>query len=132
MDDVVAESSFDCRDRDGNEFVATVRLGRPIQRVSKGDRSYIACPVSFEPLFPETEHGGEDSFQAICLAIELIRKAVRAFVAHGGAAFFRGTRTPIDAEDSSFCPISEPIYDRFMESSPSPEQSRGWPNSRDR
>lgn len=129
MNDIFAASSFDCCDRDGNVFVAVVQLGQPFEREDRQGRSHGVCPVSLEPLFPETAHEGEDTFSALCLAIELIRKALRAFTAHGGTIYFRGTRSPIDINDPSFCTIAEPIYARFLSpSSADVEENRGWPN----
>lgn len=129
MKNIIATTTFDCRDRHGVDFVATVQIGRPVERTTKSGRSCVECPIAFEPLFPETQHGGEDSFQSLCLAIELVRKALRAFVAHGGTVYFRGTRSPIDVSDPSFTPIAEPIHAVYLTDPPSgPDTTRGWPN----
>ncbi len=45
---------------------------------------------------------GTDSFQAICLAIEFVRKALRAFIVHGGRVYYQQTKTPIDLDDYAF------------------------------
>ncbi len=129
MEDVIASTTFDCRDKHGADFVATLDIGRPLERKTANGRRYVECPIAFEPLFPETRHGGEDSFQSLCLAIDLVRKALRAFVAHGGTVYFRGTRTPIDVDDPSFSPISEPIRAVYLTAPvDGPDESRGWPN----
>ena len=112
---LIAESKFDCRDRDGSDFVALLQIGRPVE-LMHNDRPYAECRVSLEPLFPERGHGGADTFQSLCLAIELIRKALRAFVAHGGSVYYHQTRTPIDIDHPSFVPIAEPIDKRFLAS----------------
>ncbi len=129
MEDVIASTTFDCRDKHGSEFVATLDIGRPQERTSPNGRRHVECPIAFEPLFPETRHAGEDSFQSLCLAIDLVRKALRAFVAHGGTVYFRGTRTPIDVDDPSFSPISEPIRAVYLADPVNgPDESREWPN----
>lgn len=132
MQDIIATTTFDCRDKHGVDFVATLEIGRPLERTSSNGTIYVECPIALEPLFPETKHGGEDSFQSLCLAIELVRKALRAFVAHGGTVYFRGTRSPIDVNEPSFTPIAEPIYAKFLSPSNDSEQNRGWPNGRPR
>ena len=132
MQDIIATTTFECRDKHGVDFVATLEIGRPSERTSSDGTVYVECPIAMEPLFPETKHGGEDSFQSLCLAIELVRKALRAFVAHGGTVYFRGTRSPIDVNEPSFTPIAEPIYAKFLTSCNDSEQNRGWPNGRPR
>jgi hypothetical protein len=39
---------------------------------------------------------------AMCFGIELVRNALKIFVAHGGSVYFRQTRSPIDLESPSF------------------------------
>ena len=114
MQDIIATTTFDCRDRNGGDFVATLQIGLPVAQVAANGNRYFECPIALEPLFPEARHGGEDSFQSLCLAIELARKALRAFIAHGGTVCFHGTRSPIDVDDASFAPIAEPIRDLYL------------------
>ena len=129
MQDIIATTTFDCRDRHGVDFFATLKIGRPLERTNTSGTSYFECPIAFEPLFPESRHGGEDSFQSLCIAIDLVRKALRAFVAHGGTVYFHGTRSPIDVNDPSFTPIAEPIRAVYLTDPPDgPDATRGWPN----
>ena len=133
MDKVFAKSSFDCCDRDGNEFVAIVQIGVPFEQEDGHGRVHGACPFSLEPLFPEVSIAGGDTFHALCLGIELIRKALRAFTAHDGMVYFRGTRSPVDLNSPSFLPIDEPIFARFLGSPDDPTAARSsWPNGRPR
>jgi hypothetical protein len=129
MHDIIATTTFDCRDRNGDDFVATLQIGLPVAQVAANGNQYFECLIALEPLFPETRHGGEDSFQSLCLAIELVRKALRAFIAHGGAVYFHGTRSPIDIDDASFTPIAEPIRGLYLSELPGgKDDNRGWPN----
>jgi hypothetical protein len=129
MQEIIATTTFDCRDRNGDDFVATLEIGRPLERIATNGNRYFECPIALEPLFPETQHGGEDSFQSLCLAIELVRKALRAFIAHGGTVYFHGTRSPIDVDEASFSPIAEPIRNVYLTDAPGgTDANRGWPN----
>ncbi len=129
MQDIIATTTFDCRDRNGDDFVATLQIGLPVERIAANGNRCFECPIALEPLFPETRHGGEDSFQSLCLAIELVRKALRAYIAHGGTVYFHGTRSPIDVDDASFTPIAEPIRDVYLTDPPGGKDvNRGWPN----
>ena len=56
-----------------------------------------------EPLLAERGIGGENQFQALCLAIDFIRKVLKIFVAQGGRVVFPGTEAPIDLDNPSFC-----------------------------
>jgi len=123
MNPILAETQFDCRDRDGNVFTATLRISELQATVVRNGLTEHKLQISLEPLFPERGYRGTDSFNAICCAIELVRKALRAFVAHGGTVYFFGSKTPIDIEDYAFTPISEPIVERFL-SGPARDYSR--------
>lgn len=123
MNDLVAQTQFDCRDRDGNDFTASLRIGDLQPTVVRDGVTEYKLKISLEPLFPERGYRGSDSFNAICCAIELVRKSLRAFVAHGGTVYFTNSRTPIDIEDYAFTPINEPIAERFL-SGPAPDYSR--------
>ena len=118
METVIAESKFDCRDRNGSEFVATLLIGDPDHNAMPHGHPEGKFSISFEPLFAERTSRGADSFQALCLSIDLVRKALRAFIAHGGTVYYHQTRTPIDLESTSLTPISEPIDRKFLADSP--------------
>jgi hypothetical protein len=105
MSNWIAERAFDCVDPKGKRFRAVARIGMPTTVPRDGDLSpHGSCPVVLEPLFSERAHGGVDQFQALCLAIDLVRQALKTFVARGGRVFFAGTDTPIQLEDPSFLP----------------------------
>ncbi|WP_168564969.1 hypothetical protein [Crateriforma spongiae] len=114
MKHIVAETRFDCRDRDGNDFTAHLMIGDLEPCVVRDGVAESKLLISLDPLFPERGFRGTDSFHAICLAIELVRKALRAFVVHGGTVYYHGTKTPIDIDDYAFTPINEPIDERFL------------------
>jgi len=116
----IAETKFDCVDRDGNAFVATVRIGDPTTRKDKHGRTEHLFQISFDPFFAERLQGGHDSFTAMCFAIELVRKALRVFVAHGGTVYMHDTRSPIDIDDPYFTPICGIIDRRFINGDPAP------------
>ena len=101
----IAERAFDCVDPKGKRFRAVARIGMPTTVPRDGDLSaHGNCPVMLEPLVSERAHGGVDQFQALCLAIDLVRKALKTFVGQGGRVFFAGTGTPIQLDDPSFLP----------------------------
>lgn len=100
----IAKTEFDCIDAKGKRFRAVARIGMPYLVPKEGKlSSYGRCAISVEPIFGPHPGGGADVFQALCLAIDVIRKVLRSFVAQGGRVFYPGTRAPIDIEDPSFC-----------------------------
>jgi hypothetical protein len=119
MNNVFAETEFDCVDRDGNSFTAVLQFGNITPGVVRDGITESKLDISLEPLFPQRHMRGADSFQAICLAIEFVRKALRAFVAHGGIVYYQQSMTPIDLDDYAFTPISEFIDPRFLAGDPS-------------
>jgi hypothetical protein len=120
MLDPIAKSQFDCVDRNGNEFVATVAIGEPSSRDVAHGRTERLFAVSFDPFFAKRQQGGLDSLTALCFAIELVRKALRVFVAHGGSVYMHGTRSPIDIDDPYFTPIGGIIDRKFIDGDPAP------------
>ena len=120
MSQPIAETKFDCVDRHGNAFVAIVQIGEPTTREDKHGRIEHLIHISFEPFIKNRPQGGHDSFTALCFAIELVRKALRVFVAHGGSVFMHGTRSPIDIDDPYFTPICGIIDRKFIDADPAP------------
>jgi hypothetical protein len=101
MDNPVIVCEFGGVTRDGREIVIRVAIGEPFVLSSAGDPD-PGFFVEVEPLMRRTRSIGTDSFMAMCFGIELVRKALKIFVAHGGAVYFRGTRSPIDLESYWF------------------------------
>ena len=100
----IGQTRFDCIDAKGKRFRLVARIGEPTTRPREGKlAAYGWCPVSMEPLLAERGIGGENQFQALCLAIDFIRKVLKIFVAQGGRVVFPGTQAPIDLDDPSFC-----------------------------
>ena len=100
----IGETSFDCVDAKGKRCRVVARIGEPTTMPRKGNlAAYGWCPVSMEPLVAERGIGGENQFQALCLAIDFIRKVLKSFVAQGGRVFFPRTNAPIDLDSPSFC-----------------------------
>ncbi len=130
MKNVIAETKFDCVDRDGNAFTAELQFGNLVPGPLRDGFTESRLDISLEPLFPERGMRGTDSFQAICLAIEFVRKALRAFIVHGGRVYYPQTKTPIDLDDYAFTPISEFIDPRFLGGPPS-EYGRRAQESKD-
>ena len=120
MTEPIAETKFDCVDRHGNAFVATVQIGDPTTREDAHGRTEHLVYISFDPFIANRPQGGHDSFTAMCFAIELVRKALRVFVAHGGSVFMHGTRSPIEIDDPYFTPICGIIDRKFIDGEPAP------------
>jgi hypothetical protein len=101
----IAETSFDCIDRDGRRFCAVARISEPEVVPKQGDRSEFArCAVSLVPLVPERNVGNMDTFRMLCVAIQAIRTTLKAFRASGGQVLYPGTRSHIDLDEPSFLP----------------------------
>jgi hypothetical protein len=105
--DWIAEHRFDCEAADRRKFTVVARIGRPFLSPPEGRlAAYGRCPVSLAPLIGERWIGGEDQFQALCLALDFIRKGLKAFTAAGGRVRFHKTKKLIDLDDPSFVPLA--------------------------
>jgi hypothetical protein len=106
MPNWIAEEQFDCVPRRGKRFTLVLKIGPPIVLPSKGKLSSFArAPLSMQPLFAEKNIGGENTFQALCLAIEHARTVFKVFLSEGGRIYWRDTENPIDVESPWFCPL---------------------------
>ncbi len=114
MKTIVAETHFDCIARDGEEFHAKLYIGDIQQIQLENGQIDSQVSVTFTPLFAMRKVRGVDSFQALCLSVELVRDALRAFSIHGGLVYFPGTRSPINIESPTFAVFSEPIDGRYL------------------
>ena len=124
MDSPVAQAEFDAVTRDGREIVVQVSIGDQHDMPSKHGTD-VGFYVEVEPLMQRRRQGGTDSFMAICLSIQMVRKALMIFVAHGGSLFFRGTRCPIDLQSPWFESFGGLIRDEYLRPDPTQEQNCG-------
>src|SRR5215831_7793753 len=97
--DWIAEQHFACESASGEKFTAVARIGRPAQMPAEGElASYGRVLVSLEPFVSERWVGGDDKFQALCLAIHFVRLTLKGFAADGGRVYFHDTIYPIDLD----------------------------------
>jgi hypothetical protein len=105
----LAEREFDCVDPSGTRFRSVVRIGPPVDHPREGNLSgYSTCDLSIEPLASPISVGGDDSFQALCLSIHVVRSVLKGFAASGGRVFDAGTNAAVDLDNPSFCALPVP------------------------
>jgi len=101
----IAETTFDCIDPKGKRRRVVARIGEPEMMPPEGKLSaYGRCRVSLEPLVKTRGVGGVDKFQALCLALNLIRIVLKGFVAQGGRVLSPDDGSAVDLDDASFGP----------------------------
>jgi len=101
----IAETAFDCIDSQGKRRRVVARIGEPETMPREGKLSaYGRCRVSLEPLVKVRGVGGVDKFQALCLALNLIRIVLKGFVAQGGRVLSPDDGSAVDLDDPSFGP----------------------------
>jgi hypothetical protein len=95
MTNIIATTSFTCRDTNGKRFPVRIEIGAPYQAPG----GEWACAVSMDgwrqKLHPIC---GEDSFQALCLALTYVQKMLQHFVEDGGQIFHPGSKQEVDLE----------------------------------
>jgi hypothetical protein len=110
----VVKCEFDGATRDGREIVIHVSIGDAREFAKKYPGPDPGFYVEVEPLVGRRSSVGTDSFMAMCFGIELVRKALRIFVANGGSVYFRGTRSPIDLESYWFQSLGLLLRPEFL------------------
>jgi hypothetical protein len=89
MNDPIAETEIECVSPSGESFTSKLQVGRPY----RDQRGMWCCSVSFGDLLREDQpHFGEDSLQALCLALSFARSRLQDFVARGGRLLIPGTQ----------------------------------------
>jgi uncharacterized protein DUF6968 len=91
----IASSDLLCVYPDGTEVHAVARLASPTRR---GDGLWVST-FAVDTLHDPQEMVGEDSLQALCMAMSMIRALLERFVEQGGRVLSPEDRTdfPIEA-----------------------------------
>jgi hypothetical protein len=93
MADEIASADIRCIASDGRAFDARVVVARPYRAPSGEWR----CPVVMAGLQERLpDMAGEDSLQALCMALSTVRMLLEHFAAQGGRMFHRGSQSPFD------------------------------------
>lgn len=104
MKDAIAKLEIMGVRPDGEKIQITAIIGKPYPVEGNEELDEWACPVSLEPLYKKLHdaHGG-GSFQALCLASNLILNLLQGFKENGGQLVHAdGTQFPIDAYSFGF------------------------------
>jgi hypothetical protein len=91
----IASSDLLCVHPDGTEVHAVARLASPTRR---GDGLWVSA-FAVDHLHDPQEMSGEDSLQALCMAMSMVRALLERFMAQGGLVLSPDDRSefPIDA-----------------------------------
>ncbi|HEY3814159.1 MAG TPA: hypothetical protein VGL66_13120 [Caulobacteraceae bacterium] len=91
---VVASISIDAVSPEGETFVVELAVGMPYQC----ETGEWACPVALGGLYDRlSDIRGEDSFQALCLAIRLAQDLLQDFCEKGGKLLMGTEDFPLEA-----------------------------------
>ena len=99
MEEIIAKLEIRGIKPDGEKIRIIAEIGKPYPVKGNEDIDEWACPVSLEPLYIRLHdaHGG-GSFQALCLASNLILNLLEGFIEKGGQLVHDdGTRFPIES-----------------------------------
>ncbi|MCC7336752.1 MAG: hypothetical protein IT422_16800 [Pirellulaceae bacterium] len=118
MHSPVVQAEFDGVTRDGREMIIRVAIGDAYEITTKSGGIDAGFYIDIEPLMDRRKQGGTDSLMAMCFSIELVRKTLVVFVAHGGSLFARGTRNPIDLQSPWFESVDGMIRSEFLQPGP--------------
>jgi hypothetical protein len=89
----VASAEIVCVAADGREFNATIAVARPY-RAPTGE---WRCPVVTSGLQERLpDMAGEDSLQALCMALSTVRILLEHLVEQGGQLLYRGARSQFE------------------------------------
>lgn len=122
MHSPVVQAEFDGVTRDGREMIIRVAIGDAYEIATKSGGIDAGFYIDIEPLMDRRKQSGTDSLMAMCFSIELVRKALATFVAHGGSLFARHTRCPIDLQSPWFESVGSIIRSEFLQTHPLPSE----------
>ena len=102
----IAAQRFRCVTPSGTTLDVTVRLGLPARvKTEGGKHEYAECQLILEPMAGNRRVGGSNEFQAICLALDYLRKVFAIYSAEGGRIYWEDTNSPVDITSSWFAPL---------------------------
>ena len=94
--DIIATTELTCIRPTGERLTCVVEIGKPYQ----AETGEWACPLSMGELYPGLpEVRGEDSLQALFLALSLTRQLLTYLIEAAGRVLYAGT----DTDDDSDC-----------------------------
>lgn len=123
MHSPIVQTRFDAVTRDGREIVINVAIGDQHSVPVKSGDTDVGFYIEVEPLMERRRQVGTDSFMAMCYSIQLVRKALTIFVAHGGSVWFRASRCPIDLQSPFFEPVGGLIRPEYLAPDPRPKKN---------
>lgn len=98
--EIIATTELTCIRPTGERLNCLVEIGKPYQ----AETGEWSCPLSLGELYPKLpDITGEDSLQALCLALSLARQLLTHFFDAGGRILLAGTDSethrefPLDA-----------------------------------
>jgi hypothetical protein len=125
MQSPIVQAQFDGTTRDGREIAIEVRIGDAHDHPTDCGDVDKGFYIEVEPLMERRRQIGTDSLSAMCFGIELVRKSLKIFVAHGGFVYFRGTRSPIDLDSYWFESIGGLLREEFVKPNPTLPSAEG-------
>jgi len=117
MHSPVVQAEFDAVTSDGREIVVKIAIGDQHDIPSNGGMD-IGFYIEIDPIMDRRRQGGTDSLTAMCFSLQLVRKALTVFVAHGGSLFLRHSRYPIDLQSPWFESLGGLIRSEYLQSKP--------------
>ena len=91
----IAETTFVGVWPDGKQAPITIQIGHPFQ-----EEGCYCCPVALMGLVGELKGVcGEKSFDALCLAMGLVRRLLLDFQEKGGKLFFEDSESPYSDDE---------------------------------
>jgi hypothetical protein len=89
----IASLVLDAQRPDEERFAITIEIGTPYHR----ETGEWACPVSLHGLYERLrDASGNDSFQALCMAISLAQDLLQTFQDKGGTLLLEGDRFQLE------------------------------------
>lgn len=97
MDKTIASLQLICERTSGDKFPVIIEIGKPYSIKNKKGSLCAACPVTMIGLYEKIpDIIGEDTLQALTLAIRLVEQNLLCFKKNGGKIFYNDGTTEFD------------------------------------
>ena len=101
MEDPIARLDLIGLKSSGNKFLIVVEFGKPYIKQSERGPDYAACPLSIKGLYDNlSDMCGDNTFQALSLAMQLAYNLLNDFRKKGGVLFFADGETEYNLEEN--------------------------------
>ncbi|MBN1901608.1 hypothetical protein JW926_09830 [Candidatus Sumerlaeota bacterium] len=99
MEEIIVKLDLVFKKPSGEKFPVTIKIGKPYEINDNENGNYAACPLSTQGFFGRhPDIRGEDTFQALLLALDFVQRLIADFLKKGGKIYYADEESEFDPD----------------------------------